>query len=496
MSLGESIRKNSLWVLYGSLGGRMLDFAFGIVLARLLVPEDFGMLVTAQIFTGFLSYVANGGLGEAMVQAKQLRPRDPYVIFTTQMVIGILIYIGLFLFAPTFAEWFNEDIYTDLLRISAITFLLRPFANTPVSLMRRDMRFKPISIINFVGLLVASTVSIVCAWLGYGVWSLIIAGLVRPLITIPGYWWAARWLPVFTFDREVLQRLGGFGFRVFVNEIIVYVRTQTSNLLISHQLGPMRVGIFNKADSLSEIPTLLISGSAYQTVFRALSSLQDNRDKSHYIFLRSITLVCLYALPMYVGLLWLGEAFIVTLYGEQWRAAGLLLQILAITGLFRIIANLSGAVAAARNRLGSEIRIQLESWAILLAGALFGLQWGFVGVAIGLIPNFIYSCVRLYGLASGILGIGWRELWVALRPVLKMNAVMFIVLAVTDRILAIAPFESGDAIYLMIMMVAGGAVYGALLLFRPDEQLRTESERWNIKLNKVLAPFKLGRAGR
>ena len=150
MSLGDSIRHGAKWLLGGNVAGQVIQFGFGVVLARLLVPSDFGVLVTVQIFTGLAGFIAGGGTGQALVRAKEAKHEDFQVVFTIQLMIGVLIYAAFFAAAPFFARWYSQPLYTDLFRVSALSFILRPFANMPNVWLTREMRFKQRMIINLI----------------------------------------------------------------------------------------------------------------------------------------------------------------------------------------------------------------------------------------------------------------------------------------------------------------------------------------------------------
>ena len=158
---------------------QVLAFLFGIVLARLLAPEDFGVLLTIQVFTGLAGFVAGGGMGQALVRAKEATQQDYDIVFTLQLGIGCLIYAGFFFAAPWFAKWYDNALYTDLLRISALSFHLPPTGQPAGQhAVPEDALSRRKPIVGITSLLVSSTTSILMAWLGYGVWSLIWGGIV------------------------------------------------------------------------------------------------------------------------------------------------------------------------------------------------------------------------------------------------------------------------------------------------------------------------------
>ena len=217
MSQGQTVRGGSTWVFAGGIGIQTLSFVFGVILARLLVPADFGALVTIQVFTGLVGYIAGGGMGQALVQSRQASNEDYQMVFTLQLIIGIVVYAGFFLFSPLIAVWFDNPLYSSLLKLSALSFILRPFVNVPNSKLFREMRFKEGTFIQIFTLLVSSGTSIALAYQGYGVWSLVWGGLVSAFlgvfIVIP----VSGWSPGFRFDFARARELATYGFKVSAN---------------------------------------------------------------------------------------------------------------------------------------------------------------------------------------------------------------------------------------------------------------------------------------
>ncbi len=205
MSLAQSIRESSKWLVASNVASQALQFAIGIALARLLVPADFGMIVTIQIFTGFVGLLANGGMGQALIRAKEAGESDFQVVFSVQLAIGFVIYLAFFTIAPWFAAWFGDPLYQDLLRISAISFLMRPFLNLHNIWLQREMRFKETSLVGLASAFLSGAISISMALASFGVWSLVWGGLLGSLI---GYLLIFRLTPMrarFRFDPTIKE---------------------------------------------------------------------------------------------------------------------------------------------------------------------------------------------------------------------------------------------------------------------------------------------------
>lgn len=481
MSLGQNIRHGVAWLFVGNTGKQVLGFLFGIVLARLLAPEDFGALLTIQVFTGLAGFVAGGGMGQALVRAKSATQQDYDIVFTLQLGIGCLIYALFFVAAPWFAEWYDTPLYADLLRVSALSFIFRPLVNLPSSMLFRQMRYKAQTVVGITSLLVSSITSILLAWLGYGVWSLIWGGIAGSVYNAAVLIPLARWRPGFSLEFGRGRDIARYGLLVSANDIVNYLRTQAPIFILSHSLGPASVGLYNKGESLARMPHRFITISVYQVLFRAMAAEQDDLDKCRYLYFRSIALVAVYATPFYVGLLWLAEPLIRGVYGEKWAAAAGPLAILAFAWPFWLLNNLSGAVAAAHNLLGNELKIQLASLAITAVFVFFALPYGIDGVAWAIVAAAAFGSFAMQYLALKYLKAKWRASLRALVPAILLSAILAFVLYVVELTLP-AGWIAHDLARVAILGGIGGLVYAGCLLLLPIPELTTERLRWKLKL--------------
>lgn len=477
MNTGDSIRRGVMWLFVGNTGAQIIGFLFGIILARILAPEDFGMLLTIQVFTGLVGFVAGGGMGQALVRAKDATVRDYHVVFTLQLVIGMVIYLLFYISAPTFAQWYERPLYEDLLRVSALSFLLRPFVNLPSNILHREMRFKERSLVGVLNLLISNTVAITMGMMGYGVWSLTVSGLAASFISIFVLCKLAAWAPRIDGDWRRARELANYGLLVSANDIVYYLRQQTTIFILSRAATASAVGLYNKADSLVMLPKRFVAGSVYEVLFRALARARDDLDLSRYLYFRSITLVAAYAFPLFIGLGFLAEPFVVTLYGEKWRAAAAPISVLVLASPFMILENLAGAVLAARDQLARELIAQIIVVLITAGAVTLSLDLGLVGVAMSVAIATIYASLHLHWLASKSLGTPMMAALKAFRAPLLLNAPMAAGLALMNWLLPPALDRAGLS-YLVTMTVCGAALYASVFFFAPITALEPEVKRW------------------
>lgn len=482
MSLAQSIRSSTQWLLAGSLGGQILNFSFGIILARLLVPEDFGLLVTVQIFTGVAGLIAGGGMGQALVRSKDATERDFNVVFTIQFLICTLIFCFFYSIAPYFAKWYNQPIYESLLRVTAINFLLRPLVSNHGAWLHRNMRFKVRAIIGFTSGLVTSIASVYMAWLGMGVWSLALSGILGSLVN---WFLLSRQTPLrvkFAFNKSSASHLAGTGLKFSLLDIVSYIRRQANNFIIGTSIGPTAVGLFNKADSLAKLPFSTLSSAVYDPVFRTLSKEQGDLDKSKYIFFRTATLLFAYSIPAYLVFSWLAEPLITVIYGPQWQGAAAPLSILVWLWVLSCLNHPAGALLAAQNRLGQELGQQAFTLIMNVIACLIGLQWGLTGVAWALLLVGVLSHLYMMHLVRKCISAKLTDFARTLKPGLILGGVTLATLIAVWLSTPNSFRSEEEPLFLLISLSASGAAYVATLLFLPISGLETEAQRWRKAL--------------
>ncbi|WP_244860993.1 lipopolysaccharide biosynthesis protein [Aromatoleum petrolei] len=472
-----------MWLVGSNLTGQVLQFAFGIVLARLLVPADFGKIVTIQVFTGFVGLFASGGMGQALIRAKLVEDADWHVVFSLQLAIGIAVFTSFFAIAPLFSEWFHDPIYESLLRVSALSFLMRPFLNMQTIWLNREMRFKEATTRGLIASIASNLISIAMAASGFGVWSLVVGGLLGSVIQIALLYPLTPVQPRLNFDRRIARVHSTFGIKITLNDFISYMRQQICNLIITKLAGAGTVGLFNKGESLSKLPFTAISGPIYQPVLRTMAENQDDPDRVKYLFFRMISLLMVYTLPIYVGLWWLADPFIQTLYGPKWAASAVPLEILAPLGLLYCIGHPCGAVLAAMNWVGREVVVQAITLIIVAIGCYIGLEWGLAGVAFGIVISQIYATIHMYFLASRCIRAKLRELIAAMVPGLMLNAVLIATLAFVSMIFPTALRNESQTLYLLVSTISGALAYTISFLYFPPGDLSNESRRWKERLH-------------
>jgi O-antigen/teichoic acid export membrane protein len=477
MSLGARIRSGVKWLFIGNTGSQILQFLFGIALARLLVPADFGMIATVSVFTGFVSAIASGGMGQSLIRAKEADTIDFHAVFTMQLALGVAIYATFFIVAPFIGQFFGNPLYGRLLRVSALIFVLRPFTMIHVAWLSREMQFKKRSLIALVSSLLVGSASVAMAAGGMGVWSLTISGLIGALASNAMYVFATPLRPRLRFNRESIRKHAGFGLKITASDVIAHLKEHSVNLVLSKLSGPAFLGLFNKAESLARMPNRLVAPPTGQAVFRAMSVVQDDLDRTRYMLYRTITLLMVYIFPFLVGLWWVAEQFVGVVYGDRWLPIVEPMRIIVLAGVPRTIWIPCGVTLNAQNRLAQMVVGEAIGLVLTIALVIGGLRWGLPGVAWATVASSVFYAGYSYGMVCRAISTGPVALIKAAIPALVLNAFLFAILASAHH--AMAPHIAGQpALYLSAMALIGGIAYTLALLFFPIPALRSEADRW------------------
>jgi O-antigen/teichoic acid export membrane protein len=489
VNLGESIRSGVKWLAFGKVGNRLFEFAFGVALARLLVPADFGMIATIQIFTGFVGMFVAGGMGQSLIRAKQADANDFTAVFTLQLATGIVVYLAFFASAPLIAHFFHEPLYTDLIRVSALSFLLRPLVAMRNAWLNREMQFKSRTLVEVATALFGGALAVLLAVLGLGVWSLVVSGLIAALFN---NFWLARltpFTPRLNLDVTTMRKHAGFGMKIVGADFVRYLRGESKTLILSKLGGPAFLGLFNKAESLSRLPNQFLMSPTVEPLFRAMSKTQDNLDQVKYLLYRAITLLMAYTGPLYVLLWWTAEPFISFVYGTKWSDAGAPMSILTLVGFALNIALPSSTLLAVRDRLKAEMVATAINIPILATACIVGLRWGLEGVAWGLVLAQWILAIQTYALVLKAIPTKAVDLLRAVLPGLTLAGMTFMFLALIDA--ALGELRSTQPlIYLAGMWTLGGAFAVGAFLTVPIPALKSEAARWRSLLVNRLAAIR------
>ncbi len=373
-----------IWSALQRFGTMGISFVSNIVLARLLTPDDYGCIGMLAIFITISNTFVDGGFGSALIQKKEPTQVDYSTIFWWNLFLSIILYGVLFISAPAVSRFYDIPLLESVLQVQGVVLIINALNIVQTNQLRKSINFKRLATIHIVSHIVAATLAIVLAYMGWGVWALVAQQIVASSITSAMLWGINRWMPSICFSVESFKQLFSFGGFILASNLINNFCNNVQGLLIGKFFNPAIMGYYSQAYKLENIASHSISSVVDQVSYPILSSLQSNNDALKNA-MKKITLSLSYiTFPMMMILILDASPIIMLLYGEQWLPCIPYFQILCVGGIAMCIYYIHYFTVAAKG----ESKI-LFYWTILKRGlgiivlvicfhffGVFGLIWG------------------------------------------------------------------------------------------------------------------------
>lgn len=466
---------NSLaWNSVAKVSTRAMQFFVTIVLARLLTPEEFGIMGMASMLTIFVVMFAEFGFAHALIQKQEMSDEDVETAQTFSIGFGTILTVVCVLGASFIAAVFNAPQLEAPVKVASVGILIASFGTTPRSVLYRAFDFRSIAIADFAGATVYGTLAIALAVLDYGVWSLIVATLMMATAQSWVLWRRSGATLHFAIHRESSRSLFPFGARVFATNLTDFLRANVDYLVVGRLLGPSALGIYTIAFKLADFPRSRLVTIVTDVAFPTMSSIQDDEELVHQTYFRSLTVGTLLTFPLLLGLTVLAPEFVSAVYGNQWMSAVGPLRVLLPMGMLLVVAQQGSSVLLAKGEPGRNLRLGIAYTTGVGALALLGVRSGLTGVALGVLAATVMYFFGLQHLVWRRAGITPRRTARALSLPLKGSLAMFMVLHAYK---AIVPFDPADdaLLWLAGAAAAGAFAYGLVVLVATASERRIQN---------------------
>lgn len=380
---GESLKSKTIkgvgWSAVDALLGQGVTFIVGLVLARLLSPDEYGLIGICLIFTTVLNGIVDSGFSNALIRKKDVTDEDYNTMFMTNMAISIVLYILLFVSAPFVSDFFHRVELTALVRATGLILFFNALSITQVTILTKNIDFKTKTKASLVSAIISGVIGIVMAFMGYGVWSLVAQQLSKQLLYTLCLWVLNNWWPKFTFYKDSFKYMWGFGWKLLASGILNNVWNQLYQVVIGRCYTSSTLGHYTRANECASIFSSNLTTIIQRVTFPVLSELQDDKKKLLVSYRKLIkvsmfvTVICMFALGA------MAEPMIYSLIGPQWHQAATFLPFICITmSLYPLHAiNLNMLQVQGRSDLFLYLEIvkKIITLIPIFIGAFVGVYW-------------------------------------------------------------------------------------------------------------------------
>lgn len=442
-----------------------LSFVIGIIVARLVMPSDYGLIAMLGVFMALGGVFVNSGISTALVRHKDNSQADYSTAFYANVALGVVVYLVLFLLAPFIADFYEIPELTAVCRVYSLDVLLSSLTIVHVAKLTHEMRYKVQTTIKLFSLLVSGAIGISLAYLDYGVWALIWYALSASVLRTVLFWLLSGWYPSLVFSRGSAHYLYDFGSKMLLTSIIDVVYDNIYTLVIGKYYTATSAGYYNRSLQLSQFPQNMISHVVGNVVLPVLTPFQDNQEKLLNIYDRLFRLTVFVAYPLMALMVVLAHPLISFLLGEKWLPSVPYLQILVVAVVFTTltIVNLNLFYVKGKSDIVLKLDIikKIIGFAIVALMVPLGLKWICLGAVLYAVASFVINCIQ----TDKILGYGlWHQVKTAFPPMLY-SVVMGLVVAV------VIPYISFSLLQLVLGGILGLSVYLGLSFLLKDPAL-------------------------
>lgn len=467
--MNSEFKKNTLsgisWSASSQVIRLIVNLVITSVLARLLLPEDYGLIGMITVATGFLLVLKDFGFGAALVQKKEVEEIEYVSVFWLNVFMGITLAIIVFFSAPLIASFYNEPQLIPITKYMSLGFILNSIIVVPNNILYKKIQFKNLFIIDISSLLISGCVGIVFAYYDWAYWSLVAQSLTSQLVSLIIVFYLSRWKPSFQFSWQALTGFTSFSLPLIADSSINYWVRNIDNLLIGKYLGKSDLGYYSKAYNLMLLPVRQLSGTIKKVMFPSFSLIQDEIERLGKIYLKITRVVAFITFPIMGIMFSASEDIILFLFGDNWAACIPIFKILCLLGAFQSIATLSGNIYLAQGKTKLMLRVGLFTRSIMIISMVMGLIiGGLMGIVYGYSISSSLMVIFEFYFVGQIINIRLKEILINLLPYFIISLIMILSLELTKHYLG---FEN-HFFKLILLSLIGGLIYIILtLLFKP-----------------------------
>ena len=449
----ENVVKGFIWRFAERCGAQLVSFIVSIVLARLLVPEDYGTIALVTVFTVILQVFVDSGLGTALIQKKDADDLDFSSVFYFNFVVCLILYAGMFMAAPFIAKFYDDISLTPVIRILSLTIVISGVKGIQQAYVSRNMLFKKFFFSTIGGTLFSAFLGIGMAYAGFGVWALVAQQLSNTMIDTLILWITVKWRPKKMFSWQRLKELLTFGWKLLVSALLDTGYNNLRNLIIGKMYSSTDLAFYNQGDKFPKIIITNINTSIDSVLLPTMSNSQDDRERIKQMTRRAIKTSTYVMAPLMMGLAFCAEPIVSLILTDKWLPCVPFLRIFCITYMFWPVhtANLNAINAMGRSDwfLKLEIIKKVVGLTILLSTMWFGVM----AMAYSLLLGSVLSQIINSWPNKKLLNYGYLEQVRDFAPGILLAVIMGICVYFIGYISLSVIFK------LIIQIVSGSLIY-------------------------------------
>jgi len=401
-----------------------IQFIIQIILARILTPEDYGVVAMLAIFLAVSQSIIDSGFTSALVQKIDRTEVDYATVFYFNIGISVILFFILFFSAPLIAEFYKTPILSSVTKVVAINLIINAFSIVPKAKFTVLIDFKSQAKVAIVAIIISGAVGIWMASIGFGVWALVFQSLLNNVLNSILLWILSRWFPLRIFSFDSFKKLFFFGSKLLISGLIDTIFRNIYTLVIGRKFSTQEVGYYSRADQFAQFPSANMTNIIWKVAMTVMCKEQNNEIVLKSIFRKFLRLSAYIVFPLMIGFAVLAEPLIVLILTEKWLSSVRFLQILCLAYVWYPIHVINLSILQAKGRSDIFLWIEILKKIMCIIVLIFTLSFGIMAICIGIAAtSFLSLFINLY-YTKKIIGIGHWQQFREIIPSVLMSFVM------------------------------------------------------------------------
>lgn len=396
-SLKSQATRGMMWVAIEKFALQGGQFVIGIVLARLLMPKDFGLIGMLSVFIAIAQSFIDSGMGTGLIQKRDRTDVDFSTVFVFNFAVSVLFYIILYFSAPLIAGFYNTPKLIPLTRILTLNIVINSLAIVQRSRLTINLDFKKIAKVNVASVIAGGVIGIIFAFVGFGVWALVIKTIAISIVSVIMFWYLSYWRPSISFSKQSFQQLFGFGSKLLIAGIYAKIFQNLYNIVIGKYHSASDLGFYTQAKRLVDLTSGTVTEIMHKVTFPILASLNDNQTRMISVYGRIIRMTSFFIFPLMTLLSLLADPIIRVLLNDNWLPVIPLMQLLCFARIFYPISAVNMNILNANGRSDLFLKVDLAKAPITLIALLITVPLGVKAMVMGfVVSSWIAFIINAY----------------------------------------------------------------------------------------------------
>lgn len=449
----NTIISSLLWKFFERLATQGVQFVVSIILARLLLPEDYGIVTMLLVFTSIANVFVQTGFSTALVQKKDADDLDFSSAFYVSLALALIFYLLLYILAPVISNFYNMPAMTSILRAISVILFFGAVSSVQNAKISKDMKFKKLFFSSLIAVLISGTTGIIMAYNGYGAWALVGQQIANELATCIVLWFTSGWKPKLIFSYSRTKELFSYGWKILSASLIDAIYRNVYNLTIGKVYNSKTLGNYNKGEQFPKLIAVNVDNTINSVMLSALSKEQDDKEKIKSMTRRSMKVGAFIIFPMMIGLAAVSKSLVIILLTNNWIGCVPYMQLLCIVYALYPLCSTNMQAVKALGRSDYHLKVEIAKKTLGIIALLLTLKSGVMAIVVGQVIVAVISLFISWIPNRKLINYKLIELIKDLAPSIAISLIMYIC------VYFIAFVKINIFLTLILQIISGIAIY-------------------------------------